>query len=172
MRSALNPVGPGPVELVRVADSALQRIGELAGESADGLETGGILLGFDTPDGVLISVAGNAGPDALREDCRFIRDTAHAQVLADAVFDETGAVWVGEWHTHPVSGPVPSQLDLRSYATILVDPALAFSRFLSMIVVPQPDGSWVPPVAVGWMLTAPRDDIVECRSTAIEVVAY
>lgn len=82
----------------------------LAPESADGRETGGILLGRGPDaDGVVrVEIAGDAGPRADRRPDFFLRDLSHARELADGAWKRSRAVWVGEWHTHPTGGPEPS----------------------------------------------------------------
>ncbi|WP_158296575.1 Mov34/MPN/PAD-1 family protein [Nocardioides albidus] len=115
----------------------------------DDLETGGILLGKDTNGGVTISVAGDPGPNAVHEPTRFLRDLNHAQRVAAAGWEHDQSVWVGEWHTHPRSNPVPSPIDIDSYLRHLADDELEFDCFISIIVSP----SYEPAVAACWVVT-------------------
>ena len=98
------------------------------------LETGGILLGHEADKISRVTVAGGPGPKAVREPMRFSRDLDHAKRLAEQAWQESQAVWLGEWHTHPGGSPVPSDIDMVSYGRHLADPDLAFSRFISLIV--------------------------------------
>lgn len=124
----------------------------LAGQSADGRETGGILLGHGPDAGGLIRVteAGDPGPAARREPGFFLRDLGHAQSLAAAAWERSKAVWVGEWHTHPHGDPQPSSTDLSTYAGLLLSAGLEFEAFVSVIAIPEPD--WKRPLIFGWVL--------------------
>lgn len=142
---------------MRVEEPALETIHALAPESADGRETGGILLGRGpVPDGVVvIEQAGDPGPAAVRRRDFFLRDRLHAQALADTAWLDREAVWVGDWHTHPMGGPSPSRRDLRTYAGLLAAAELGFEVFVSIIVVPDDDLGWGRPQLHPWILTAP-----------------
>lgn len=125
---------------VTIGAAALDVIAAEGKQSADGLETGGILLGHDTGDDIAIAHAGGPGARAQRGPRFFLRDLNHAQAVAAAAWDVDKSQWIGEWHTHP-SGPLaPSERDLLSYQTHLRDAELAFDRFVSLIVVLEPEG--------------------------------
>jgi integrative and conjugative element protein (TIGR02256 family) len=96
-------------------------------------ETGGILLGHHTHDTVTVHHAGTPGPAAVRTPTFFLRDLAHAQALADEAFANDGSVWVGEWHTHPTSRPIPSARDAATYGQLLNDPELGFHSVIAVI---------------------------------------
>ncbi|MFF9077951.1 Mov34/MPN/PAD-1 family protein [Streptomyces sp. NPDC014872] len=104
-------------------------------------ETGGILLGHHTHDIVTIHHAGTPGPAAVRTPTYFLRDLAHAQALADEAFTSDGSVWVGEWHTHPASRPIPSARDAATYRKLLNDPELGFHSVIAVIFAPRA-GRW------------------------------
>lgn len=134
------------------ADAARTITGE-SKASADGKETGGILLGHDNSDGIHIRRAGSPGPAAQRSKRRFLRDLQHSRDLADAVYDLDGSVWIGEWHTHP-KGPVePSATDLTTYAAHLSNASLGFDRFLACIVVPCPEHRWAHVNLFAWVIS-------------------
>jgi integrative and conjugative element protein (TIGR02256 family) len=130
--------GAGP-PAVRITHAAVHAIAREALRSRDGLETGGILLGTDTHGNILISRAAGPGPQAHRTPHSFLRDLAHAQQFAAAAWNEDRSQWIGEWHTHPSSDLMPSELDLRSYLRHLHDPELHLDRFLAIIVGLTPD---------------------------------
>lgn len=142
---------------IRVEDPAIETVLKLAPESADGRETGGILLGRGpAPDGVIVvEQAGDPGPSAVRRPDFFLRDRLHAQALADAAWTDHKAVWVGDWHTHPMGGPAPSQRDLRTYAGLLAAAELSFEIFVSIIVVPDEEDGWRRPRLHPWVLAVP-----------------
>jgi integrative and conjugative element protein (TIGR02256 family) len=137
---------------VEIQSEARRQIGELAAESKDGRETGGILLGRGPGAYGVITIerAGDPGPKAERRADYFLRDLAHAKQLADAAWQENEAVWIGEWHTHPTGLKRPSPRDLVTYSGLLADPELSFDAFVSIIVVPDPD--WLTPRLLTWIL--------------------
>ena len=96
---------------VTITDVALSAIAREALRSVDGLETGGILLGYDATDGIGIRHAGGPGPNAARGKRTFMRDLDHARRLADSAWLQDRSQWIGEWHTHPEDYPTPSGLD-------------------------------------------------------------
>lgn len=104
-------------------------------------ETGGILLGHHTHDTVTVHYAGTPGPAAVRTPTYFLRDLAHPQALADQAFASDGSVWVGEWHTHPTSHPIPSARDAATYRQLLDDPELGFHSVIAVIFTPG-EGRW------------------------------
>jgi integrative and conjugative element protein (TIGR02256 family) len=119
---------------VSIARDALVTILVEAQASADGKETGGILAGFELDGELVITVAGGPGADATRRPDLFVRDLADADQLLERVFDESGAVWIGDWHTHTIVSGHPSATDLVSYRRLLEDSELGFSVFLALIV--------------------------------------
>jgi integrative and conjugative element protein (TIGR02256 family) len=141
------------VKHVHLSRAALKTIQQTTMAATDGLETGGILLGHQpTPDEHTVTVAGDPGPGAVRARNRFVRDRDHATRLADAAWQETESVWIGEWHTHPDDGFVPSSVDLDSYTAMLADDELSFTTFLAVIVVPTPSGGTLYP----WIVSTDR----------------
>jgi integrative and conjugative element protein (TIGR02256 family) len=142
---------------VRLAERALVSVVTHAVASADGCETGGILLGYDESElgDMLVMEAGDPGPVAERRPDFFKRDLVHAQRLADDALASTSSRWIGEWHTHPGGSLAPSSTDLRTYRSFLRDPQLGFSVFLSLIVGPGEDG-WARPRARAWLIQERR----------------
>lgn len=157
-------IGQELVETMRtvtIAVSAFEAIRAETIRRPDDLETGGILLGHVIKGGahLHVTVAGDPGPQALHELRRFHRDLAHAQTLADQAWVDHQAVWVGEWHTHPTAGPLPSHVDLQSYLGHLTDPELNFDQFLSIIVA----GADAELTVTAWIIT--RTDLIQARLT-------
>lgn len=137
--------------VIRIHRAALDLIGQVARESSDGLETGGILLGHDFGELVEVTATGGPGPGAIRQPTRFRRDLAYAQRLSDDAFEADGSVWLGEWHTHPMGLATPSELDHQSYAEMLAETELDFMRFVCFIVTPR-HGAWVTPLLWPWVV--------------------
>ncbi len=139
------------IELGAQAERAIK---EMAGESKDGRETGGILLGRGPDEIGIVHVerAGDPGPKARREPRLFLRHLERAQELADAAWAESKAIWVGEWHTHVHGDPRPSPSDLATYAGHLAAAELEFEVFVSIIAVPDHERGWEDPVLAPWLL--------------------
>ncbi len=77
-------------------------------------ETGGILLGFRTPDLVVVTRALTVpDPQSSRHSYRRHRCRAQAQMAAAGVNTTPAIGYVGEWHTHPADCP-PSRTDTRA----------------------------------------------------------
>jgi integrative and conjugative element protein (TIGR02256 family) len=138
---------------VTISADAARTISSESKASADGRETGGILLGHDVSGELYVRKAGGPGPAAQRSKRRFLRDLQYARDLADAAYDLDGSVWLGEWHTHP-QGPVePSDIDLTTYAAHLSDTSLRFNRFLACVVLPCPKHRWAHVSLCVWIIT-------------------
>lgn len=139
------------IELGNRARTAIETLGR---ESEDGNETGGILLGFGPDeDGIVhVVLAGDAGPRAQRRPGFFLRDLEHARAIAQRAWDESRAIWIGEWHTHPMGGNTPSPVDLGTYVRLLGASALEFEVFVSIIVTPDPQHGWAEPKLWPWLL--------------------
>lgn len=138
--------------IVTLAATAIESIATEARDSADGAETGGILLGHDRDGELLVTEAGGPGPAAVRTPNRFLRDLAHARALADGAYGRDGSVWIGEWHTHPTGPSEPSAVDLRTYFSHLSDETLGFKRFLSLITLPCDEHGWQHVTVAAWVV--------------------
>lgn len=135
---------------ISITAEALQTIRTEVSRSNNDLETGGILLGTDSPEcGPMVLMAGLPGPNAIHRPQFFSRDTEYAQRLANDAWGRSGAQWIGEWHTHPGGQPSPSGADLNSYLGHLTDAELGFDRFFSLIVTSSSAGS---PCVSAWTI--------------------
>lgn len=151
--------------VVTLSERAAHAIVQESQASADGTETGGILLGHDSGnDCISVAVAGGPGPRAVRRSNRFSRDLAHAQALADTAYDRDGSVWIGEWHTHPKGPPEPSEIDLNTYFSHLYDHRLDFDRFVALIALPCPAHAWEHATVVAWVVHNGGAEIAELRT--------
>jgi integrative and conjugative element protein (TIGR02256 family) len=137
------------IEQVVITASAAAAICDESVRSADGHETGGVLLGHIGTN-AWVRHAGGPGPAAVHRPNFFLRDLHHAQRLAAEAFAHDQSVWIGEWHTHPRAGPIPSTRDLNTYLSLLADPQLRFEAFIALIVV-APDDTWCRPEAHAWI---------------------
>lgn len=84
-----------------------------AGRAVSPRETGGILLGFRTPDTVVVTRALPV-PDVRSTERSYLRQRHRAHAKMAAVQRDVPSVvgYVGEWHTHP-ENQGPSRTDLR-----------------------------------------------------------
>lgn len=138
--------------IVVLSAEAAVSIAREAPASADGRETGGVLLGHEFDERLVVTVAGDPGPKADRRADGFVRDLSHAQRLGDDAYDRDGSIWIGEWHTHP-GGPItPSPTDLKTYAQLLSDDDLGFERVLSLIVTQCPFHGWEETSVTAWVV--------------------
>jgi integrative and conjugative element protein (TIGR02256 family) len=158
---------------LNVSAEAEAKLYELAQVSEDGLETGGILIGRGPSAHGLIDIVdvGDPGPEAIRRADAFLRDLQHAQRLADAAWSRNRATWIGEWHTHPRSGPQPSARDLLTYAEILTQSELDFAVFISIIITPGIDTDWTSLTLTPWLIG--RTDVPQVVVvTRVQVLAF
>lgn len=152
---------------VTLAAAAEHRIRALAAISADGCETGGILLGHgpDQDGRVVVGHAGDPGPHAERKPDFFLRDLHYSRRLAARAWRSDGSEWIGEWHTHPSGGARPSTLDLQTYAGIL-DRTPGMAVVVAIIVTPGTRGSWTTSQLTPWLIVRKRAVVgdIEARS--------
>lgn len=100
---------------VLVAREAIAAAGA-AGRRTLPRETGGILLGFRTPDLVVVTRA-VVVDDPASSGRTYLRHRRRAQALLNSARQDACSVvgYVGEWHTHSADQP-PSRTDLRALA--------------------------------------------------------
>jgi integrative and conjugative element protein (TIGR02256 family) len=85
--------------------------------SMPGLETGGILIGYEAdPKTVLITRVSPPGPAAVHRRYFFSRDTRFLQRSLDRFHDQSDGRedYIGEWHVHPALDAPPSYVDRRA----------------------------------------------------------
>jgi integrative and conjugative element protein (TIGR02256 family) len=99
---------------------------ELAGEADDHVpnETGGVLLGYRTGDEVVVRSAIGAGPAATRWSTGFRPDNEFQEGEIERLFRSSAGVltYLGDWHSHPATGPEPSRRDRKTLRRIASDP--------------------------------------------------
>lgn len=85
------------------------------------LETGGILIGTLSYGPVItITDATSPQPQDMQQRFRFKRSDAGHQSLMDQLWEESSyqKMYLGEWHTHQETRPVPSGVDTSGWLTI------------------------------------------------------
>lgn len=100
------------------------------------LETGGILIGHSEPSGLVrVTFASGPGPKAVHLPTYFLRDTQYCANILREHYAQSGADYVGEWHSHVGRMPRPSGGDLMTLNGIMSDPDYDFNVFAMIIVV-------------------------------------
>lgn len=119
---------------VKVSDEALAFIVSKCRKSDD-VETGGILIGKYSPDGILATVDEAWEPPQGSEasPTRFVRgDNGLASALEQRWTSEQ--YYLGEWHFHPKGLAHPSSQDRRQMALISRDSAYSCSKPILILV--------------------------------------
>lgn len=99
-------------------------------------EAGGVLLGrhiVDTRD-IVVDLLTTPLPGDRQSRNRFFRARREHQAVIDTIWRETDGVctYLGEWHTHPESIPIPSVLDQLNWRRkLMVD---EFSTVLFFVI--------------------------------------
>lgn len=100
------------------------------------LETGGILIGHTDSSGTItVTHASGPGPKAIHTPSYFLRDTKYCADVLRRCYDESGADYVGEWHSHVGRLNRPSPGDLLTLSGIMNDPDYKFDFFAMVIAV-------------------------------------
>lgn len=119
-------------------------------EEWEPLEAGGVLAGYWSSkhsEGVITHVV-HAGPRAEHRKSGMTPDAAFQQRELDRIFVETDGVsyYLGDWHSHPGLGAVPSPTDRATLRRIASDPAAMTARPL-MLILNNPNDQWG---VIGW----------------------
>lgn len=108
------------------------------------VETGGLLFGEMSEHLGVVWVSEASGPPA---DSRHSREEFVCGIEGTAELNEEkqkrsrlSVQYVGTWHTHPVSAPVPSARDFGAMAELLTAAVTPVERLLLFIVGKMPDG--------------------------------
>ena len=130
---------------------------------ADGVETGGILLGRYTPglDCAEVTMLTGAPADSRAGRTWFHRGTAGLQRLVGRLWRDRREYYLGEWHYHPGAAPTPSGTDVTQMQMIARDPARACPEPILVIVGGHPAGDWV--LAAGVYLPQRTQPLGEAR---------
>jgi integrative and conjugative element protein (TIGR02256 family) len=131
---------PGTPEIRTPEDVLRQMEGECA--TYPGVETGGILVGYQDPSGEAtwhIRAVINAGPTATHRPASFSPDIDHAnrelQRLRKA---DPKLTYLGGWHSHPGHLARPSAEDAEQARRILSDPDYRMPFVIVVIATTEP----------------------------------
>lgn len=87
-------------------------------------ETGGALLGWRSDNDAVIAQILGPGPKAQHGLRHFEPDGAWQVRMGQRIYEESGrtVAYLGDWHTHPLSPPAPSNTDELAAQLISEDP--------------------------------------------------
>ncbi len=126
-----------------ISDNALRQMVALADAKFPN-ETGGMLIGYiaETGDAVVLDIVG-PGPTAQHARYSFVPDSEYQQIELESRFhgSQGRRTYLGDWHTHPSSAPLPSYRDKRTLAKIAAEPASQTSTPL-MVILGKVDSCW------------------------------
>lgn len=116
-----------------------------AAEECQPLEAGGVLAGYWATrysEAVITHVV-HAGPDADHRKTGMTPDSDYQEVELARIFEETDGVsyYLGDWHTHPGMGAVPSPTDRRTLRRIAFETEAAAPKPL-MLILDNPNEKW------------------------------
>lgn len=83
-------------------------------------ETGGVLIGYATRDGLVVERIVGPGPMATATRTSFLPDTAFQQSELNRIYQLSAGkeTYLGDWHSHPDGVPLISQIDRRTLRQI------------------------------------------------------
>lgn len=114
------------------------------------LEAGGVLAGYWSTkySEAVVSHVVHAGPGADHRRSGMTPDTNFQEAELDRIFAETarGSYYLGDWHSHPGMGAVPSPTDRRTLRRIALHQAALAPQPL-MLILDDPEDEWG---VVGW----------------------
>jgi proteasome lid subunit RPN8/RPN11 len=119
---------------VSISLAALSDMREFVSRSME-IEYGGILVGHSAGRDIQVVEASDAGPNAEQSATHFLRDTHYCREFLARSYQETGADYVGEWHSHVVGPHHLSPGDINTLVGILVDPDYDFASFAIVLVI-------------------------------------
>jgi integrative and conjugative element protein (TIGR02256 family) len=84
-------------------------------------ETGGILLGRVRGPHLEVLSSTAQGPTDVSGQFLYVRQDPLHQAAAETAWTRSGGTetFIGEWHTHPSGGPVPSSIDRTGWAKLV-----------------------------------------------------
>lgn len=83
-------------------------------------ETGGVLIGYDAGNGLVITEITGPGPDAIHKPHAFTPDYAYHDAEVQRIYNTSARrhTYLGDWHSHPDGRAILSSKDKRTLRTI------------------------------------------------------
>lgn len=117
-------------------------------------ETGGVLLGYRAECDLVVRFVVLGGPSAVRQHHAFRPDGPwqEREIARQYAASERVDSYLGDWHSHPDGGLVPSMKDLRTLGRIARSPEARASEPLMLLLAGPQDGRdlWC---TTGWCYT-------------------
>lgn len=119
-------------------------------------ETGGVLVGYYTPNHDCAVVTALSGPpkDSVRGARFFDRGTRGIQRWISRLWREHRYFYLGEWHYHPAGAAVPSNDDREQMQEFSKDRKLRCPKPILLIIGGNPNGAWT---ASAYVFPADKD---------------
>lgn len=108
-----------PTDRIWLPEELLDEMRALA-TSAHPNETGGVLIGYDAGNGLVVTAITGPGPRAIHEPDAFIPDYVYQDGEIERIYRESGRrhTYLGDWHSHPDGGAALSSRDKRTLRRI------------------------------------------------------
>jgi len=109
---------------------------------AEGTETGGVLIGNYSEDQRVAYVKSATPPpiDSKHYKCDFVRGVSNLKNILDSAW-EKGQYYIGEWHYHPSSSPLPSRTDRKQMMKLANNKKLNCPEPI-LIIIGGDDSEW------------------------------
>jgi integrative and conjugative element protein (TIGR02256 family) len=124
---------------ISIYKSVLDFIKQVSTEAGE-LETGGVLIGHKINNVEYVIVrASKPGPNAIRTQTKFEKDTDYCQKKLIDSFKELGeqGLYLGEWHYHPSGSNEPSGIDIKSLTEIATQENYRIDKPIMIILSPK-----------------------------------
>lgn len=128
------------IETIWLPAKLLDEMGALA-TSAYPKETGGVLIGYDAGNGLVVTGITGPGPEAIHESHAYTPDYAYQDAEIGRVYRESGRrhTYLGDWHSHPDGSTTLSSKDKLTLRTIArYRPARASAPIMGIFVGGEP----------------------------------
>lgn len=105
--------------MIWIPDRLLDELNLLASASFP-KETGGVFIGYDAGNGLVVTAITGPGPMAVHVPYAFTPDYNYQDAMIEHIYHESGRchTYLGDWHTHPVGSTALSSKDRRTLLTI------------------------------------------------------
>jgi proteasome lid subunit RPN8/RPN11 len=94
----------------------------------------------------------------------FSGDRVHDRREAQRVRAQSDMIMFGSWHSHPRATPMPSEVDLETWAQERIEGGL--SAYIGVIVTPDERRGWDEPQLHCWVLRASISDTFDIAERA------
>lgn len=135
-------------------------------------ETGGLLLGYWAAEGVIVTVATEAGPESKHKISSYIPDNKFDSDQIAKYYEETNGVttYLGDWHSHPKGGSDLSKDDIITLFNISTyGPARAATPI--MLIAAKEQCDWTSAVWINKIMPAGGGDYYS-HLTPVQILGF